>query len=207
MPCCVHWPLAHSAMPLDSSAVPNEIWFEIAMLLDFKALLALEATCKFFREVVLNRLFWLERLRALEQDHAPDLPHHVSISDLTLEQLRTLVVRAHRCLLNYTGPAPMRPTRETTIRVGSEDSDDEHGGKHDLVDDMELLPGGSLLLVLWVSGYLQCWTVPGGECLWTYRPPDSRVVLNSGFAYEMQADGDVRVLVVSEPNGRNTSER
>ncbi|KAH8106434.1 hypothetical protein DFH11DRAFT_1518203 [Phellopilus nigrolimitatus] len=199
--------MAHSEMPLDSSAVPNEIWFKIAMFSEFKALLALEATCKSLRKAVLNKFFWLERLRALEQDHAPDLPHHVSISDLTLEQLRTLVVRALRRLLNCTGPAPMRPTRETTILVGSVNSGGGPGGKHDLVHDMELLPGGSLLLVLWVSGYLQCWTVPAGKCIWTYRPRDSRVVLRTGFAYEMQADDDVRVLVVSEPPGWNTGER
>ncbi|KAH8104199.1 hypothetical protein DFH11DRAFT_1520117 [Phellopilus nigrolimitatus] len=198
--------MVHSEMPLDSSAVPNEIWFKIAMFLEFKALLALEATCKSLRKAVLNKFFWLERLRALEQDHAPDLPHHVSISDLTLEQLRTLVVRAHRRLLNCTGPA-VRHTRETTICVVSENSDDEPGGKHDRVHDMELLPGGSLLLVLWVSGYLQCWTVPAGKCIWTYRPPDSCIVQGAGFAYEMQADDDVRVLVVSEPPGWYTGER
>ncbi|KAH8104194.1 hypothetical protein DFH11DRAFT_1551324 [Phellopilus nigrolimitatus] len=107
-------------MPLDSSAVPNEIWFEIAMLSDFKAVLALEATCKFLRDVVLNRLFWLECLRALEQDHAPDLPHHVSISDTELGKTT-----------HPSRSAPTRPTRETTICVGSVNLGGGPGGRDD----------------------------------------------------------------------------
>ncbi|KAH8104186.1 hypothetical protein DFH11DRAFT_1883725 [Phellopilus nigrolimitatus] len=174
------------------------------MLADLKTVLALGATCKFLHEVVSNGLFWLKRLCALEQDDAPNLPRHVSLRDLTLEELRTLVERAHRRRLNCTGSAPTRPTREITIRV-SLNSDGTPDRRFNFLVDMELLPGGALLLVLWGSGYLQCWTVPGGECLWTYRPPDSRVLLRAGFAYEMQADGDVRVPVVSEPDGWDTS--
>ncbi|KAH8103182.1 hypothetical protein DFH11DRAFT_1735036 [Phellopilus nigrolimitatus] len=93
-------------MPFDVSAVSNDTWFEIAMLADLKTVLALGATCKFLHEVVSNGLFWLKRFRELEQDDAPDLPRHVSLRDLTLEELRTLVERAHRRRLNCTGSAP-----------------------------------------------------------------------------------------------------
>ncbi|KAH8104196.1 hypothetical protein DFH11DRAFT_1692350 [Phellopilus nigrolimitatus] len=198
-------------MSFDASAVPSDIWFEIASFTGFKEVLSLEATCKFFREVVLNRLFWIERLRALEQDRAPDLPPHVSIDDLTLEQLRTLVVRAHRRVLNYTGPAPMRPTRETTVRVGFVNSDGTAGRPLGYMLKMKLLPGGVLLLVLWSEGDLQCWTVPGGKCVWSYRwqpeAEDMPPMKVCSFAYDMQANGDVRVLVVSESTDSNVFER
>ncbi|KAH8106438.1 hypothetical protein DFH11DRAFT_1830749 [Phellopilus nigrolimitatus] len=197
-------------MPFDVSAVPNDIWFEIASFLDLKEVLSLEATCKFLREVVSDKVVWLKRLRALDQDHAPNLPRQVSVSDLSWEELRILVVRAHRRRLNCTGPAPTRPTRETTIRIGSVNSDVAPGGSYGDVKDMKLLPGGALLLVLRSEGDLQCWTVPGGECLWSYRPhasSDTQRLKVCSFTYDMQVDGDVRVLAVSEFADRGAHER
>ncbi|KAH8104198.1 hypothetical protein DFH11DRAFT_1765854, partial [Phellopilus nigrolimitatus] len=162
-------------------------------------------TCKFLREVVSNRFLWLTCLHALDQDHAPDLPRHVSISDFIWQELRTIVVRPQRRRFNCTGPNPLQAKRETTIHIGSVNSDGTLGGPLGYVRDMGLLPGGKLLLVLWSESYLQCWTEPSGECLWTYRPHASSEAqgiqpLNvCSFAYDMQADDDVRMLVVGEP--------
>ncbi|KAH8104201.1 hypothetical protein DFH11DRAFT_194625 [Phellopilus nigrolimitatus] len=196
-------------MPFDVFAIPNDIWFEIASFLGLKEVLSLEATCKFLREVVSNKVIWLEHLCALDQDHAPNLPRQVSTRDLSWEELRILVVRAHRRRLNCTGPAPTRPTRETTIRLGSVNSNGTPGVSYGDIKDVELLPGGALLLGTRSDGDLQCWTVPGGECVWSHRldaPPDTRELGVRNFAYDMQTGGDVRVLAVSESANGDTSE-
>ncbi|KAH8103175.1 hypothetical protein DFH11DRAFT_1735028 [Phellopilus nigrolimitatus] len=183
-------------MPFDTSAIPNDVWFEIASFCGFIEVLSLEA---------------VQRLHALDQDHAPDLPRYVSISDLSWQELRNLVVRARRRYLACTGRAPLRPTHKTTIRIGSVNSDGAPGRPRGDVLDMELLPGGKLLLVLWSGGN---WTVPGGECVCSYRPQseaqDMPPLKVCSFAYDMQADDDMRVLVVGEPAdghaGRRTFE-
>ncbi|KAH8118888.1 hypothetical protein DFH11DRAFT_706301 [Phellopilus nigrolimitatus] len=191
-------------MPTNVSAVSNDIWHDIASISDIEEVLSLEATCKFFREVVSNKISWLERLRALDQAHAPDLPHHVSVDDLPWQDLRNLVVRAHR-RHRSTGPAPLRPTRGTMIRIKTIPPAVSLS-----VVDMELLPGGALLLVLLENGDLQCWSVPGGECVWShYRdtPYNTSGMRVCSFAYDMQTNGNVHVLAVTEFSGRRDSER
>ncbi|KAH8118884.1 hypothetical protein DFH11DRAFT_705956 [Phellopilus nigrolimitatus] len=189
-------------MPTNVSAVSNDIWHDIASISDIEEVLSLEATCKFFREVVSNKISWLERLRALDQAHAPDLPHHVSVDDLPWQDLRNLVVRAQRRHRNSTGSAPLRPTRETMIRIKTEPLV--------FVVDMELLPGGALLLVLLNDGDLQCWSVPGGECVWSHRndaPYNTYGMIVCRFAYDMQTNGNVHVLAVTEFSDRRDRER
>ncbi|KAH8103179.1 hypothetical protein DFH11DRAFT_1521368, partial [Phellopilus nigrolimitatus] len=203
--------LAHSAMPFDASAVPSDIWFEIASFSGFKEVLSLEATCRFLRELIANKVFWLERLHVLDKDLAPNIAPHVSINDLSWQELRNLVVCARRRHLTCTGPAPLLPTRETTVRVGFVNSDATVGRPLGYIVNMKLLPGGKLLLVLWSEGDLQCWTVPGGECVWSYRPQseaqDMPPMKVCSFTYDMQANGDVRVLVVSESTDLDVFER
>ncbi|KAH8110454.1 hypothetical protein DFH11DRAFT_1514246 [Phellopilus nigrolimitatus] len=196
--------MIHTVMPFDVSVVPNDIWYEIASFLEVKDIISLEDTCIFIREIFSDRIFWLKHLHALDQDHAPDLPRHIPLTDLTWSDLRNLVVRAQRQSLNCTGPTPLRATRETTVPVGSANSDGVLGRLYGSGTDVALLPGGSLLLVCWSAGYLQCWDVPGRECLWTHMPeaslgePDTQPLRVCSFGYDMQANGEVRVLVVSE---------
>ncbi|KAH8116368.1 hypothetical protein DFH11DRAFT_1206182 [Phellopilus nigrolimitatus] len=201
-------------MPFDSSRVPNEIWFKIAQFSDLKEAMHLETTCKFLRGVISNKTFWLERLHALDQDRAPNLPRHVRLNELDFSDLRILVERAHRRRFNCTAPTLLRPTRKITVPIRPEDSDDPCGGPYGFGrGDVALLPGGALLLVLWSSGYLQCWDVQGGERVWVYPQRASSDVLDMQmpkvceFSYDMQADGNVHVLVVSESTDNRTSER
>ncbi|KAH8115630.1 hypothetical protein DFH11DRAFT_1296325 [Phellopilus nigrolimitatus] len=184
-------------MPFNAPKVPEDIWSEIALFSGLKEVLALEATCKSFHNVVSNKAVWLKQLRALDQDHAPDLPRHISVDELDWLQVRTLVVRAYRRQLNCTGPAPLRPTREITVPIGSANLDGALGEPYGFRTDVQLLPGRALLLVLWSEGYLQCWDVPGGKCLWTYPDPASsggheqRV---RGFCYDIQEDNIIHIL-------------
>ncbi|KAH8118873.1 hypothetical protein DFH11DRAFT_1723711 [Phellopilus nigrolimitatus] len=156
-----------------------------------------------------DKALWLKRLGALDQHDAPDLPPHVSLNDLTSEELRTLVERAQRRYRNSTDPAPLRPTRKTTIRIKpaideSRDSLSVLTAKAEQLTvrpvDTELLPGGALLLVH-LEDDLQCWTVPGGERVWSHRddgPYETKGMKVLRFAYDMQTNGDVHVLVVTE---------
>ncbi|KAH8111667.1 hypothetical protein DFH11DRAFT_1792290, partial [Phellopilus nigrolimitatus] len=145
----------------------------------------LSQTCKYFHSIISNRVFWLYRLHALEQDRAPNLPHHISISTLSMSKLRSLVIHAHRRYHNCTRPGPVRPTKEITVHIK------QPPGRSYC---WELLPGGELLLVCWNTGLLQCLKVPSGECIWEHAP-----VPKGQFGYEMQANGDVHVFMVSDP--------
>ncbi|KAH8107329.1 hypothetical protein DFH11DRAFT_1549720 [Phellopilus nigrolimitatus] len=173
-------------MPFNVSGVPDDIWFEIALLSDLKEILALEA---------------LKQLRALDQDRAPNLPRHNSIDKLHWHEVRTLVVRAHQRRFNCTGSAPLQPTREITVPIGSANLNNKALREpYVFQTDVELLPGGRLLLVLWSEGYLQCWDVPGGESIWTYPNPASSGAHEQrvrGFCYEMQADNVVHIITKS----------
>ncbi|KAH8113611.1 hypothetical protein DFH11DRAFT_1856751 [Phellopilus nigrolimitatus] len=200
-------------MPFDVYAVPDEVWFKIALCLSLKDALHLEATCKFFLAVVSNKSFWLKHLRALDQDHAPDLPRHVSVSEPPWSELRSLVVRAHRRHSNCTSSrtTPLQPTREAIVPVGREIN---RVGETDGILCYELLPGGALLLVLGLAGYVQCWDVQDTKCVWTYPPPRASSDMHGrhmlkvcDFSYDMQANGDVRVLVVSESTDNEVTER
>ncbi|KAH8113620.1 hypothetical protein DFH11DRAFT_312555 [Phellopilus nigrolimitatus] len=198
-------------MPFDIYAVPDEIWFKIALSLNLKDALHLEATCKFLRAVVSNKSFWLKHLRVLDQAHAPDLPRHISVSELTWSKLRSLVVCAHRRHSNCTSSRTtlLQPTREVIVPVKwGINREGATGGAW----RYELLPGGALLLVLRRPGYLQCWDVRDKQCVWTYLPGVSSVTRGMqmpevcDFSYDMQANGDVRVLVVSESTGNEDTE-
>ncbi|KAH8109664.1 hypothetical protein DFH11DRAFT_1730928 [Phellopilus nigrolimitatus] len=177
--------------------VSDEVWTKIFLFCGYMEVLRLELTCKFFRYIIYDKAFWLLRLRALEQDEAPNLPRHIPISTLTVPELRTLVIRAHRRHLNCTGPAPLRPTREITGPICPPDS----GLRENCP---ELLPGGALLLIRWMPrlgprfqpSFLQCFNVPGGKCIWTHQSDGLEV---RRFDYDMQANGDVRVLTESSP--------
>ncbi|KAH8113607.1 hypothetical protein DFH11DRAFT_1510049 [Phellopilus nigrolimitatus] len=198
-------------MPFDVYAVPDEVWFKIALCLSLKDALHLEATCKFFLAVVSNKSFWLKHLRALDQDHAPDLPRHISVSELPWSELRSLVVRAHRRHSNCTDlhTTPLQPTREVIVPSKWEINCE---GETDGEWRYELLPGGTLLLVMRRPGYLQCWDVRDKHCVWTYQPDTSSVTSDMqmpevcDFSYDMQANGDVRVLVVSESTDNEPTE-
>ncbi|KAH8115832.1 hypothetical protein DFH11DRAFT_1853460 [Phellopilus nigrolimitatus] len=194
-------------MPFDVSAVSNDIWFGIASFFGLDEVLALEATCKFLLAAVSNKYIWLKCLRALDQDCAPDLPRHISVSELAWPDLRSLVVYARRRHLNCTNSqtAPLRPTREVTVPIGSANSDGALGRVTDFGWRTTLLPGGAILLVLWPAGYLQCWDVRGSECIWTYPPRallGAQMLRVCNFGYDMQANGDVRALAVSESTDR-----
>ncbi|KAH8113691.1 hypothetical protein DFH11DRAFT_316434 [Phellopilus nigrolimitatus] len=202
-------------MPFDVSAVPNDIWFGIASFCGLDEVLALEATCKFLLAAVSNKYIWLKCLRALDQDRAPDLPRHMSVRELAWPDLRSLVVHARRRHSNCTNSqtAPLRPTREVTVPIGFTNSDGALGRVTDFGWRTALLPGGTLLLVLWPAGYLQCWDVRGSECIWTYPPRASsgargvQMLRVCNFGYDMQANGDVRTLVVSESTDSDANER
>ncbi|KAH8115595.1 hypothetical protein DFH11DRAFT_1295242, partial [Phellopilus nigrolimitatus] len=187
-------------MPSDVSRISDVIWNEIALYCGVGDIKALEATCKFIGNVLSNKVLWLKQLRALDQDRAPNLPRHISIDKLYWHEVRTLVVRAHQRRLNCTGSAPLRPTRKITVDIGSASFNGALGKSYDFQTDVELLPGGRLLLVLWSEGYLQCWDVPGGKCLWTYPDPassDKHDLRVRGFCYEMQADNVVHIVTKS----------
>ncbi|KAH8118872.1 hypothetical protein DFH11DRAFT_705323 [Phellopilus nigrolimitatus] len=146
-----------------------------------------------------DKALWLKRLGALDQEHAPDLPPHISPNDLPWQELRNLVERAQRRHRNSTGPAPLRPTRKTTIRIKPA-IDVSRDLPSVLTVDTELLPGCALLLVH-LENDLQCWTVPGGERVWSHRddaPYETKGMRVLRFAYDMQTNGDVHVLVVTE---------
>ncbi|KAH8113577.1 hypothetical protein DFH11DRAFT_1544812 [Phellopilus nigrolimitatus] len=157
-------------MPFDVSAVPNEVWFNIALCSGLKDVLHLEA---------------LKHVHALDQEYAPDIPRHISVNDLDWQKLRSLVVRAHRRHFNCTSSrtTPLQPTREVEVPIGWMDTD----GRRDGV------------------GWRGCWDVQSSKCIWTYplgAPNDARnrhTLKVRNFSYDMQANGDVRVLV----NSRN----
>lgn len=157
-------------------------------------------TCKFLHNVVSNKALWLKQLRALDQDHAPDLPRHISVDELDWLQVRTLVVRAYRRRLNCTGPGSLQPMREITVRIGSAKLNKALGEPHGFWTAMELLPGGRLL-VLWIDDYLLCWDVPNRNCIWMYPDPassDKHDLRVRGFCYEMQADNVVHIVTKTE---------
>ncbi|KAH8113622.1 hypothetical protein DFH11DRAFT_312431 [Phellopilus nigrolimitatus] len=193
-------------------AVPDKIWFKIALCLSLKDVLRLEATCKFLRAVVSNKSFWLERVHALDQDHAPDLPRHISTSELTLSELRSLVVRAHQRHTNCTSSqtTPLQPTHEVVVPVQWETNRE---GVTDGKWRYELLPGGALLLVLTRPGNLRCWDVRDRKCVWkcpsriSSGTPGMPMPEVCSFSYDMLVNGDVRVLVVSEFTGNGATER
>ncbi|KAH8113572.1 hypothetical protein DFH11DRAFT_1510085, partial [Phellopilus nigrolimitatus] len=183
--------------------VPDEIWFNIALCLGLKDVLHLEATCKFLLAVVSNKSFWLKRVHVLDQEYAPDVPRHISVSEVNRQKLRSLVVRAHRRHFNCTSSriTPLQPTRELEVPIGWIDTD----GRRDGVGWRGvLLSGGALFLALRPARYLQCWNVQRSKCIWTYPPGAPNDARNRhtlkvcNFSYDMQANGDVRVLVVSE---------
>ncbi|KAH8109650.1 hypothetical protein DFH11DRAFT_1811339, partial [Phellopilus nigrolimitatus] len=166
-------------------------------------------TCKYFRNIFISdRVFWLRRLHALEQDEAPNLPRHIPISTLTLAKLRSLVESAHRRHLKCTNSAPLQPTREEKVVP-------HHSNYRKTYSDLhlkELLPGGELFLDGYPGSELHCFNVLDGKCIWTHRPsddlegagnhkPDEYSVKT--FGYDMQANGDVLVLVVGTSPGNS----
>ncbi|KAH8109077.1 hypothetical protein DFH11DRAFT_970814 [Phellopilus nigrolimitatus] len=206
-----HQPSSHSATLSYISKVSDVVWFEIALYSDISEVQSLVLTCRFIHNIISVRVFWLYRLHALEQDNAPNLPPHISISTLTLPQLRTLVIRAHRRHRNCMRPGTLRPTREIRVNI-------KCPYLHDISSNQALLPGGELFLVWTAEGYIQCFNVRKRKCIWTYQPkePMSREEILErqpyklkveGFDYDMQANGDVHVLVVSgvsSPRGIGT---
>ncbi|KAH8111788.1 hypothetical protein DFH11DRAFT_1790712 [Phellopilus nigrolimitatus] len=205
-------------MPFDVSNVPVDVWQEIAQLLDTKELVSLQLTCKFLY-FDSARFFWLLHLHALDQAKAPNLPRHISVSDLTVPQLHSLVIHAHQRHFNCTSPAPLQPTREITVPICTPPETCLFR------PGVELLPGCELFLVCWPtifppefnpcivvdsSGFelgpeveldmsdprfqpssLQCFNVPGGECIWTHKSSGLEIL---HFDYDMQANGDVHVV-------------
>ncbi|KAH8109642.1 hypothetical protein DFH11DRAFT_1626144 [Phellopilus nigrolimitatus] len=176
--------------------------------------LCLELTCKFFRNIFISdRVFWLRRLHALEQDEAPNLPRHIPISTLTLAKLRSLVESAHRRHLKYTNSAPLQPTREEKVSIRC--LDPTRMNPHLL--RRELLPGGELFLDGSSQYELCCYNVLDNKCIWIHRPDDDTE--HSGnptqhdvhkdtprvqsFGCDMQANGDVLVLVVGTSPGNS----
>ncbi|KAH8108406.1 hypothetical protein DFH11DRAFT_1516999, partial [Phellopilus nigrolimitatus] len=145
--------LIHSGKFYNISRVSEDIWTNIALFCSPLEVLRLERTCKFFRFILYDRVFWLHRLHALEQHEAPNpplglrnvppyLPRHIPISTLSLLKLCSLVVHAHRRHLKYTGKAPFKLTRKTTV------PDLATASRMLLSYNCKLLPGGTLFLSL-----------------------------------------------------------
>ncbi|KAH8108410.1 hypothetical protein DFH11DRAFT_1113325 [Phellopilus nigrolimitatus] len=201
-------PLIHSGMSYDVSKVSEDIWTEVALFCGLLEVLHLERTCKYFRFILYDRVFWLHRLHALEQHEAPDLPRHTRISTLSVLELRRLVVRAHRRHLKYTGKAPFKLTRKTTVPLATSMLSSYN---------CKLLPGGTLLLSLTlIERKLQCFSVPGGKCIYTHKPkiikqsdnrtqPEEYAYSVDCFGYDMQENGDVRVITVGNSPGSRTN--
>ncbi|KAH8108413.1 hypothetical protein DFH11DRAFT_1516987, partial [Phellopilus nigrolimitatus] len=202
--------LIHSGKSSNISRVSGNVWTKIALFCGLLEVLNLERTCKYFRFILYDRVFWLHRLHALEQHEAPDLPRHIRISSLSVLELRRLVVRAHRRHLKYTGKAPFKLTRKSTV--------------HDLATTShmlsvpKLLPGGTLFLSLTrFEQKLECFSVPGGECINSHKPeikqsdnhtqPETYAYSVDCFGYDMQENGDVRVIMVGDSPGMRTNSR
>ena len=164
-------------------------------------------TCRSLRDAIVCRHFWLKRLQLLDQEHAPDLPPHVNVDSLTYHELRDLVVRARRRVLNCTGSSPLRVSREMVIPISQENVNNILGQTLGWGADTLLVPGGRYFLLKWPAGYLQCWDVATKDCMWTYpRIPrnvsdTSWVLSRCCFACDVQMDGYVHVAVVSEAQG------
>ncbi|EJD08411.1 uncharacterized protein FOMMEDRAFT_138231, partial [Fomitiporia mediterranea MF3/22] len=200
--------MTHSSLMSKATEIPIEIWHEILRYCSPEDVLMVEQTCHFFRDLVSSRLLWLKLLQDLDQVHAPDLPPHILIASLQYPDLRSLVVRARRRVLNYTSTSPLRVSRRIVIPIGQKNVNGILGEPSGWGADTLLLPGGQYFLMKWPAGYLQFWEVETAECLWTYPDlPQDPLELNDEvpskhcFACDVQANGDVHFVVVSEtPN-------
>ncbi|KAL5504770.1 hypothetical protein ACEPAH_7433 [Sanghuangporus vaninii] len=189
--------------------IPSEVWDEILSLCSVEDTLKLERTCQFLRSIISSRHFWLKRLQRLDQTHAPDLPPHVSVSSLGYRDLRDLVVRARRRVLNLTSSSSLQISREIAIPIGQANVDGILGKPLGWGADTLLSPGAQYFFIRWPAGYLQCWDVRDKECLWTYPGlpsdrSDMRGTLTKyAFACDMAENGDVHIAVVSETLGED----
>ncbi|KAL5532090.1 hypothetical protein ACEPAF_5654 [Sanghuangporus sanghuang] len=189
--------------------IPSEVWDEILSLCSVEDTLKLERTCQFLRSIISSRHFWLKRLQCLDQAHAPDLPPHVSVSSLGYRDLRDLVVRARRRVLNRTSSSSLRISREIIIPIGQANVDGVLGKPLGWGADTLLSPGAQYFFIRWPAGYLQCWDVRDKECLWTYPElPSDRSDMREtrtkcAFACDMAENGDVHLAVVSETLGQD----
>ncbi|KAH8113662.1 hypothetical protein DFH11DRAFT_1544888 [Phellopilus nigrolimitatus] len=145
-------------MPLDTSAIPNEVWFNITLYLDLEDALSLEAegvltmlTGRRNGESIYSLFFSVSDVQVpprgcLRQILLAETPpragprprtrftRHVPVSELTWSELRSLVVRAHLKHSNCAGlrTTPLRHTREATVPIG----DGSRNGALFRVDDI-----------------------------------------------------------------------
>ncbi|KAL5521297.1 hypothetical protein ACEPAG_9220 [Sanghuangporus baumii] len=189
--------------------IPSEVWIEILSICSVEDTLKLERTCQFLRSIISSRHFWLKHLQCLDQTHAPDLPPHVFVSSLGYRDVRDLVVRARRRVLNCTSSSSFRISREINLPISQANVDSVLGRPLGWGADTLLSPGAQYFFIRWPAGYLQCWDVRDKECLWTYPElpcdrSDMRGTLTKcSFACDMVENGDVHVSVVSETLGED----
>ncbi|KAH8115625.1 hypothetical protein DFH11DRAFT_1586025 [Phellopilus nigrolimitatus] len=160
-----------------------------------------------------NKAYWIKCLQALDQEDAPDLPRHIPASKLNASELEALVTRAKQRRLKYTAVESLRPTSRVTVPIWFGNWDRALGKSYGFGADVQLLPGGKLLLVLWSEGYLQCLEVPSGMCVWTHPDPGSYSAHGKhglrvcNFGYDMQEDNVVHILTVSKSQDKYSKER
>ena len=65
-------------------------------------------TCRRFKDILSTKSIWLSLIRDLDIDHAPDLPYHIDLDSLSLEDLKMVTLRAIRGHSNWTsGKGPV----------------------------------------------------------------------------------------------------
>ena len=136
------------------------------------------------------RQIWISILSDLDDFHAPTLPPHTELEELSSKELKQLVYQALKGYYNWNHRSGPRTsiTKAVDLRnkglLGSLSSpsilglisswihhNSNRGGSVFSNEEKEIIKfveGGQYICLLWSEGYLQCWDARSNSACWTY---------------------------------------
>lgn len=164
-------------------------------------------TCKILRSLAAERMTWARCLQNLGPHEPPSFSPHTLPSALGVLDLRRLSIRAFQKSRLWDSPRAsssfLRVTRETVIPIHDTNPDAVLGESQTFGLELFLLPGCDHLAILWPAGYLQIWSLEHKSCHFLYPDlpegqSEDRPKLLCCFAYDVQVDGDIHLLLIEE---------
>ena len=122
---------------------------------------------------------------------APDLPPHISIDDLSVQELKSKVVDATLNALAWMKRHSLKLSLKSELELDAE--------QKDYPVAVKVVPGGKMILVV-NNGQLEVWSVESKMCLWSARTVVREDDLEcTSFDFDLQKTPDgLNLMIVAE---------
>ncbi|KAL5523266.1 hypothetical protein ACEPAF_1533 [Sanghuangporus sanghuang] len=190
--------------------IPQDVLLKILYKLEVQEIL----TCRSMRKYILHdaKHLWLVKVYGLDISCDPGIPPNVSVENLPIEELRSIVVRAVRLYTAMTGPPTPTITyalRNTIVPIPPETIPSVLTG---FIHSVRLVPGGRYVFVCWktllpnpgnkdymIDKELCMIDTNSNHCVWSFGPSKYRgnVPARMILAYDFNIQKDRSIILAS----------